>query len=467
MKQALIVIALAVASFAPLAGCADDDAKPAAHGEHAAHDEHDAPSETAARSNRIDVPQAVRQNLGITFAKVEARRVASTMHVPGRFELLPTARREYRAALPGFVRLQVAQYERVQKDTSIFRMDSPEWHRLKRELHEAEVGIERATAELSVAEHTKAEAEKIAEATQKRIQALAKAEVRRAELETELVTRQAAIPRLDAEIRVKRAALDEARHDLELNIDKAASLLGLSPALLRETEKGDGGHEKQRWYSIDEIGASARAAGVVESLSVTDGAWVEAGALIATTVDPQAVRFRAVGLQSDLAKLKNGLAATVLPPQGAAADASGLPGKLQLGPVADPQQRTLDLIVAPEKAADWARPGVSCLLLIVTDGSVEPELAIPVAAVVRDELTQIFFRRDPRQPDKVIRVEADLGVSDGRWVVVKSGVKEGDEVVLDGVYELKLAGGAGGPSGGGHFHADGTWHPEADGKETK
>ena len=55
----------------------------------------------AAPTNRIDVPASVRQNLGITFAKVERRRVASTIRVPGRFELLPSARREYRATLPG------------------------------------------------------------------------------------------------------------------------------------------------------------------------------------------------------------------------------------------------------------------------------------------------------------------------------------------------------------------------------
>lgn len=420
-----------------------------------------APARSPAPTNRIDVPESVRQNLGITFVKVEQRRVASTLRVPGRFELLPTARREYRASLAGSVRLLVSQYQQVEKGTPIFRMDSPEWHTLKRELHEAEAGIERATAELAVAQHAKAEAEQIAEATEKRIQALAGAEVRRAELETEMATRRAAIPRLDAEIRVKEAALEEAKHDLELNVEKAASVLGLSTDFLRETEKGDGGHETQRWYGINQIEIVARDAGMVETIGVTDGAWVAAGDLIATTVDPKAIRFRAVGLQSDMAKLANGLGATVLPPQGAAAGADALPGKLQLGPVANPDQRTVDLIVTPEQATDWSRPGVSSLLEVVTDGSADPELAIPLSAVVRDELTQIFFRRDPRDPDKVIRMEADLGISDGKWVVVKSGVREGDEVVLHGVYELKLAGGSG-PTGGGHFHADGTWHAEPD-----
>ena len=454
----LIALSLGVCVFITTAGCQDEKATTAASAGTAA------PASAPAPTNRIDVPEAVRQNLGITFAKVERRRVASTLRVPGRFELLPTARREYRASLAGSLKLLVSQYEEVGKGEPIFRMDSPEWHTLKRELHEAEAGIERATAELAVAQHAKAEAEQVAEATEKRIQALAGAEVRRAELEAELTTRRAAIPRLGAEIKVKEAALEEAKHDLELNIEKAASVLSRSADFLRETEKGNGGHETQRWYGINQIEIAARDAGVVETIGVTDGAWVAAGELIATTMDPKAIRFRAVGLQSDLAKLTNGLGANVLPPQGAAGGAESLPGKLQLGPVADPDQRTVDLVVTPEKTADWARPGVSCLLEIVTDGSAEAELSIPIAAVVRDELTQVFFRRDPRDPNKVIRMEADLGVSDGKWVVVKSGVKEGDEVVLHGVYELKLAGG-GKPTGGGHFHADGTWHAEPDKNE--
>src|SRR5688572_7631427 len=71
------------------------------------------PSQTtpaaAAPTNRVDVPSSVRQNLGITFAKVERRPVGRTLRVPGRFELAPTARREYRAAAPGRVELLVEQ----------------------------------------------------------------------------------------------------------------------------------------------------------------------------------------------------------------------------------------------------------------------------------------------------------------------------------------------------------------------
>jgi len=94
--------------------------------------------------------------------------------------------------------------------------------------------------------------------------------------------------------------------------------------------------------------------------------------------------------------------------------------------------------------------------IVVAGG--DEELAVPVAAVAQDDLKRLLFRRDPKDPDQVIRIDADLGVSDGVWVVVNSGIKDGDEVVLGGVYELALSGS--GAAKGGHFHADGTFHAD-------
>ena len=457
IQTAMIVVVMLLVGV----GCRDGDERPAA--KMATTGEAKAPAPT----NRIDIPANVRQNLGVTFAKVERRRVASTIRVPGRFELQPSARREYRSTLPGWVQLQVNQFDAVKKDAPLADIDSPEWHRLRKQLHESQARIEAVTAELAVAEQTKIEAEKSVAVIQMRIETLAGAEVRRAELEAELATRRNSIPRLDAEIKVKQAALSEARHDFALEVDTAGSLLGIASKVLTESaERGDAhgddpDHKVQRWYATNRVKVNVTEPGVVERLHVTAGSWVEANTLIATVINPSAVRFHATGLQSDLGRLKDGLAAVVVPPPGGGVEPKDIvQGKLKIGLVGDPEQRTIELLMTPEKVATWAKPGVSSMLEIVAEGGTE-ELAIPASAVVRDELTQIFFRRDPANPDKVIRMEADLGVGDGKWIVVNSGVKEGDEVVLDGVYELKLTGG-GKPAGGGHFHADGSFHAEPD-----
>jgi len=441
-------------------------------GEKAATDSKESSADPGpAPTNRIDVPATVRQNLGITFAKVERRRVASTIRVPGRFESLPTARSEYRATLPGWVRLKVNQFDEVAKDAPVFELDSPEWHRLRKQLHESQAGIAKATAELTVVERSKAEAEAALKGIEQRVQALAGADVRRAELDTELATRRASIPRLDAEIAVKQAALNEAQHDFKLEIDAASALLGMTSKSLMETAEADhagddkgehtDGHKVQRWFTINTLRAAARGPGVVESIRVSDGTWVEANAVVATVLNPAAVRFHATGLQSDLGRLRDGLGVAVVPPQGSGIDpADVLPGKLKVGLTGDPDQRTIDLMTTPERLSAWAKPGVSALLEVASDASGEGDLAIPASAVVKDELKHIFYRRDPSNPDKVIRMEADLGVNDGKWVVVKSGVKAGDEVVLDGAYELKLAGAGKAGGGKGHFHADGSWHAD-------
>jgi hypothetical protein len=136
-------------------------------------------------------------------------------------------------------------------------------------------------------------------------------------------------------------------------------------------------------------------------------------------------------------------------------------GTLLLGVEADPAQRTIDLLVLPSAPAAWCRPGVAGFLEVETRGGAAAELAIPLAAVMHDGLQRVFFRRDPADPDKVIRIEADLGLDDGRWVEVKSDVVDGDEVVLAGAYELMLAS-SGTASKGGHFHADGTYHEGKD-----
>lgn len=432
------------------------------------HDDHPIP-----KTDRIDVPEAVRKNLGIEFVAVERRRVAATLRLPGHFELLPHARHEHRAAFAGRVDVRVQALQPVAVGDVLYVLDAPAWRQQQRELGEidSELALTRAhrRAVQPLLEAHKAHEESLVEAlgvvrrrvteleaTQQSVggqaQPLTDARVLVAQLQAQIA--EAAEQHTETTSRIAKLDADErALADRRaLALAATAAALGTTVA---ELEAADGA--LPRWRTLATIPVRAAAAGVVEQLPVATGGWIEEHELVLTTIDPGQVRFRARALQSDVGALRDGLPTRIT---AAGAEASGhVAGPLQLGAEGDPRQRTLDLFVVPAGTAPFVRPGIAGFVAIETHASARPELAIPREAVLPDGLLRVFFRRDPADPDKVIRVEADLGIDDGRWVEVKSGLMDGDQVVTAGAYELVLASSGSAPKGG-HFHADGTWHAE-------
>ena len=200
----------------------------------------------------------------------------------------------------------------------------------------------------------------------------------------------------------------------------------------------------------------ARAGGVVEPELATSGRVLEANAAVVTITDPKKIRLRGIALQGDMSRLKEGQSARIVPVTKSYSES--IPATFRLALEADPEHRTVDVIAWPDgELPFWARPGVAALVEVVTNGGSE-EVAIPVAATIRDGLKTVIFRRDPAQPDAVMKIDGDLGVSDGVWVQVFSGLKEGDEVVTGGIYPLKLGSQGGAAPKGAHVHPDGTVH---------
>jgi len=492
-----------------LAACGDHD-----HAEKP----HEAP---AGATNRIAVGDNVRRNLGITYVKAEYRVVSATIRVPGRLVSPPEGIRECRGPLPGRVTPAVSAFQAVQVGEVLYHLDSPVWRERQRDLANLASAVSRAEAAVSVALAERAQAERtlvaltanaplhreraetlianeklwlervaaldaIQQAGGGRATELAEARARLATARAEraeagehqaehlleharvdaALNRQGDAPsRLGAEIDAARAARESAQATYALALRAAASITGLSveellepvDVPLGEALAPDSG-KVPRWRAIDRVTVRAERAGVVQQVAVSGGAWIEEHTLVLTVIDPTAVRFEGQALQSDLARLRGGQAAVILaPPPGGPDDR--LSGKLAIGPSADPTSRTVPIAVIPSGTTPWVRPGVSTVVEITVSGGDE-ELAVPIAAVAQDDLKRLLFRRDPKDPDQVIRIDADLGVSDGVWVVVNSGIKDGDEVVLGGVYELALSGG--GAAKGGHFHADGTFHADHD-----
>lgn len=445
------VVAGAALSIA-LAGCSSESASA---------DASDQQAEPEAVSNRIDIPSTVRSNLGITFASVERRRVESTIRVPGSFEILPLARREYRMTLPGQVDLMVDQYQRVEPGDVLFRFRSPQWPELQHEIIVGEQQIDAARAGIEVARARIEEAEQRLAIVRSRLGSLSEADLRNADLEAQAAEIDASLPRLRAELVQAETSLSNAERTREHALHRASTVSSLSEQILSSMTMHDG-VEIPAYRTIDWVEVRATDAGVVDALAVTDGAFADAPSLVLSTLDPSKLRFRAAALQADLVRIGDVTEARIVPPTTPGIPASdAVDASVTIGIEAHPTARTLTLLAEPKRNLAWFRPGVSAFLEIITDSSGGPALVIPQAAVVKDGLNHVFFRRDPSDPNKAIRVEADLGVSDGRWIAINSGLSLNDEVVLAGAYELRLATQQSGTlQKGGHFHADGTYHAE-------
>jgi hypothetical protein len=430
--------------LAVLCACTGEAPPPAAGEEEAA----------AAPTNRIDIPSTVRRNLGIEFASVEPRIVERTMRVPGRFELLPTARREYRAPLDGRIELLVDQFEVVEAGTPLYRLEGSGWRDLGERIAATRARLESmGPVRQAHGVHERSLADKV-ELWRERLAQLDR--LREAGGGSGAATTEA------------RATLNATQAELAEVMEKDAELQATERVLAAELRALEAERAFLRRAAACGEGAAAdasglvvcaSAAGVVEALAATPGGHAEEGGLVLSVVQPDRLRFRGRVLQGDLDRLRDGLTARIA---AATADEAGsLPpveATIALDLAADPDRRTIDVIATPTSAAAWAKAGLAASLEIVLDGGRE-ELAIPERAVLRDGIVPIVFRRDPRDPDRAIRLEADLGRSDGRFIEILSGVAAGDEVVVSGNYQLVLAMSGSMPKGG-HFHADGTFHAE-------
>ncbi|MEE2820067.1 MAG: hypothetical protein VX615_05580 [Planctomycetota bacterium] len=422
-------------------------------------------------TNKVLIPPAVQSNLGITFATVERRIVTDSLRVPGKFEYLPSAKREYRTMLSGRIDLKVTQFDHVEMGQLLFLIDSPDWRDIQKSLSHiaaditkletkllTHVSIQRAhiqykmnlIEQMRVWENRVQKLETIIEAGGGSIRELTSAKASLIEVQAEYARAQEKTAEHEAEHAETDASLNAALSTMNIALESAKAMLDIAP-------------ESENWWEdVSFIEVRAKQKGVIESVDLTNGGWTDAQTTVMTTVQPEKLRFHALGLQSDLGVLSDGLSAIIVPPAPTASDEriplqDTMTGTLHIGLGGDSASRTVNLFVKPEHLASWAKAGVAAQLEITLQSTSTPELAIPLSAVQQDGLTPIIFVRDMNNPDEATRMEADLGIDDGRWVEILSGVTDGDEVVLDGGFQLLLATSGSIPKGG-HFHADGTYH---------
>lgn len=481
------------------------------------HDHSDATGDTeAAPTNRIELPADSVANLGVTFARARRGRLEEVLSVPGFLAAPETHRFEFRAPAAGVVRAIAPAYSRVAKGEVVAHLVTEELGRIQglllgesARLIEAETAVESARADVDPLRQLADAEREAADGAEQRVERAREIRDRAVQFEAsagrrllrlrglgeetavpaaELVAAErdaleARVAVLDAEQRLTSAAVEQrerrldaaragvaaarasavvsareatrasARASLDRGVDLLAELSGRSrEALIADAGDGSG----PSFATLTVLPLAAPGDGVVARVHATDGAWLEAGRPILEIVDPSRLRFEGSVPESQLELVRRATAVRVRAASGTELEAT------LLGPASVADRATLSVPVrASVVNHDAGLPsGVSATAELVVSTAEFEEVLLPEAAIVVDGLESIVFRRDPGDPSTVIRSPVSTGRASGGWIEVFSGVGDEDEVVLDGVRQLKQIGLGAAGAGTGHFHADGTWHKE-------
>jgi multidrug efflux pump subunit AcrA (membrane-fusion protein) len=400
----------------------DHEAKDDAH-DHAAPAQPDAdghehqPGERCGSAERVTVtlPPSAQKLINITFATAEVRHVQATRRFAGRFEMKPDARRIYSTLLEGTLELLVTPNQRVEKGTPLFRLQSPAWIRLQGELRTAEITAQRLETETRL--------------LRERLQRLKEANTRNAELEMALPLKEADCEQAHAtrdHLYAQRAMITSQMQAKDHALVVVAQESGIVDAILTTT------------------GQCVQPSTEILSVARTSGIWFKAECVVSETLD---ITPNLRGFVEPL-KTESG---TTKP---------RAEGTVTLAWSTDMTQRTRDLFLTLDRVPEWAIPGLPGVMNVVLANSTTNSIVVPAAAMIQDGLEQVVFAREDHDPNVFTRVVVIPGASDGAYTEV-SAIQAGDTVVVNGVYELKLAAPSSGKStkrAAGHFHADGKFH---------
>ena len=424
-------------------------------------------------TNRLAVPPEVVANLGITFAQATRGKVGSWIPVPGELYVPGTHRWNLRAPARGRLTAISLLWKTVEAGDVVAELMSPKVRAAQQDLFaaysrrsRAEEESKAANARLIQGEAQLQAARELESASLERFEHLRKLSKGANPFGTrELLTSQrdhaeAAGAALDAAVqrdglRETLRSKDLLRAQAQLGVDESLEAFSLlSGRTLEELLEGAEGAET--WRKIGSIVVRAPAGGIVVNVPVSRGEVVDQDKPLALILDPGELRFRGWLPEGDIRSLRPDAPVRVELPGGLDPVTTRLLGPM---PIADSTTRSVQIEATVPNPEKILPQGLSATAHVQVKESAEDEVLLPHDCIVNDGLEMIVFRRDPKDANVVIRTPVELGLRGAGKVEVLAGVLAGDLVVQKGVYQLKQTG-LGKPPQGGHFHADGTWHPK-------
>ena len=193
---------------------------------------------------------------------------------------------------------------------------------------------------------------------------------------------------------------------------------------------------------------SSPISGSIVSVEVTTGALVAEGAPLLRVVDLDRLWLELRVPESELALARQATGVWFeLDGNERVYSLRGPP--LSVGARVDASTRTIPLVFSlPDELAGF--PVGLYARGHVRHGELRDALAIPRSAVLNEGPASVVFVREAAEHFE--RRVVELGIRDGEFVEVRAGLHDGESVVSDGAYLLKLAGSDAGAIGDGHAH---------------
>jgi multidrug efflux pump subunit AcrA (membrane-fusion protein) len=194
--------------------------------------------------------------------------------------------------------------------------------------------------------------------------------------------------------------------------------------------------------------------GIIAHVHATAGSYLEKGQPVFHIIDPKRLWLKCRIPESDALRLIDADGAWFLLPNMDGPFVITTRGENANGRVVafsqaiDPRTRTAPLILEFTNPEQRLRIGLLVEAHVFT-GNAADGVAVPVSAIVRDSGVPVVYVE--LGGESFERRVVQLGIRDGDYIEVRSGVTGGERVVSRGAYLVKLA--ASGPAETGHGHA--------------
>lgn len=197
--------------------------------------------------------------------------------------------------------------------------------------------------------------------------------------------------------------------------------MGLTHAELTALEGGS--HEESHRYTL-----TSPIAGTVVAQNAVRGQGVAPGNELFEVVDTSRVWVFASLPIEQARKFQEGDTGTITPKGGEPVTAP----LTYVAPIADETTRTIQVRFEVTNTRGQLKPREYVDVMLTLSGS--PTLAVPTSAVtITDKLRGVFVARE----SEFAFVPIEIGREGGGWVQVTQGLKAGDRVVTEGVFDLK------------------------------